>query len=181
MEEKTFELLLALDAQSYMGYVEEPFPDGRDCNVRLLVETFKGASASERKDIHSLMTKTVRAGLNGFACRRAMLAVTRSSVDLIREGVIAVIIGTIGSDFGMETFSLSLLQDACGRIGHNYRWIFVESALSVGAGGCEVLQYFLARDEETNSLFNMGYVVTITDGQFRYVNVFSDPKLKEEW
>lgn len=90
-----------------------------------------------------------------FAERAASIAVRRSSKELIKDGILALLIYDFTADTRDTLLVLSVLHDAAIRIGADPYTLFEEIGSIFGQS--EFLLQFLKRNEEDKSIEAMGY------------------------
>jgi hypothetical protein len=137
------------------NYFYAPIPDKFDLAVETFVKAFEKLSEQDRQITLGALNNLERSGLGVFAMRCASLAVREASADLVRYGIIAVLMSNLEPDFHEYYLALATLRDASERLGLDFPVLLKSlSGLNAGEGGKRALTFL----QNTASLAQMDRV-----------------------
>jgi hypothetical protein len=162
----TFDLEV-LEPDANRGYLPQPIPIARDSEItKLLLQII---------DEHHwvLFTRHILDGhalvLRAFAERMASAAVRNRNPELLRVGLIALLLSWRGADLRETLTVCPLFCDAARRIGVDLAVVVASIRQMIGDEPAAPFIEFAKRSESSKSLQAMGYAAGADDEGFRYL------------
>jgi hypothetical protein len=167
-QEQIRDLAIDLAGPRSKGYGLRPIPCDLDDEIGTLVDTFANATASERKTLTDAFGPEQAFGLMAYAERMAILAVRNRSPDLLKNGLLALVLEGFKLDARENIMRLALLDHSALKIGMNPEQLFEEAARSATGEAIQHLREFAGRSVEDKSIESMGYSEETTADGFGY-------------
>lgn len=151
------------------GYGPSAFPNPLDDEISLFVSSLRAGGIQAVSEAISASTEHGRRHLQAYAERMAILAVRTNSRDVLRDAVIANVVGGLSTNERESLMVMAPIDDAAKRIGIDLADLFEEVSKIVGHPGTVSLVSWLSRTPENRSLEAMRFVAQECADGFRYV------------
>jgi hypothetical protein len=146
-------------------YVRQPFPTDLDEAIMDLVGRFVDADHRERLQLWVMLQPSLEHSqvLVAYSERMATQALRQSDVELVREGLVAVLLEGGRDDWRETTIALTLLYDAATRLGASGADVFGQVAkLAPKLEVSQSIRKFSQRSPENRTIESMGYQLTMS-------------------
>jgi hypothetical protein len=157
-----------LSQRKFNGYGPSELPNARDEEIRVFVDGLRAVGPPAVAAALSSVTDKARQVLRAYAERMASLAVRRRERELLRQAVVALVVGGLDENRLESLMVMAPIQDCAERLGLDLAEVLEEASKVVGHPGTVNMMLWLTRKPEDRSLESMGFVPSEDGDGFRY-------------
>lgn len=165
------------DTLTYFNYYKSKLPNGKDDEITKLVEVYKAARPEDRLTIANGLTGQQANWLDTYGFRMSMLSVRQGSADLLKSGLIALLMTMKIKDWRESIMSTSVLYRAAELLHVGDAAIRDAAKYAPDAETNERLLDYLKRTDDDKTVEAMGF--RELTGKNGLIFVFGDQPVPE--